>query len=109
MDIERAPACCRQSMSRIQEILEAGGCLAEILAIAPSISRPTFRLSTLGLLWRLGSGGANYIQNREQSRRLVNQIIRSRIALVIDLEIVRHASDRQSELAQHWTRLREAF
>ena len=110
IELEHAPACCRNAMERIRQILDTGHCLAEVLAVAPALTRPgPARVSPAGLLWRLGSGTASYVQARHRTHQLVNAIIRSRVYTVIDLEIVNHASERRSDLEAHWTRLRQAF
>ena len=109
IEFEDAPPCCQQAIGRIHRFLEAGECLAEILAVAPSLSLPSPRISALGLLWKLGSGTAAWNHERERTRRMVNAITRNRVYTVIDLEIIRHVSSGERELELQWTRIRRGY
>ena len=109
IELEKAPACCKQSMERLYDILDAGRCLSELLAVAPKLVQPTPRISLVGVLWRLGSGAWSWRKNRKITSKAVEPIIQNRITTVIDLEIVQHARNKESELEKHWTQIRKEF
>lgn len=100
--------CCRRSLETIARITESGGALAEMLAAAPYIVAlgRTPRPAILGLLWKLGSGGANYGRMRSTTRRVTDVIVRERVRTVIQLEIISHASGPEG---RYWERMLEVF
>lgn len=108
-DVTRLPPCCQRSLETIVRILESGSALAEILAAAPSLvnlSRSP-RPAVLGLLWKLGSGGAQYARMRGRMRGLTNVIVRERVRTVIELELCEHNSGTPE--GRHWATMLETL
>jgi len=64
IEIEKAPACCRQSLEKIHDIVDSIGCLEELLAAAPALTKPQVRISALGAIWRLGTGAWSWRWSR---------------------------------------------
>lgn len=104
---EQAPACCRKSMERIQDIMDAGGALQEFLAVAPALAKPGPRLGFLSALWRLGSGAWSWKKNRSITGKALEPIIRNRVCQVIDFELIGHSNN--AELSKQWRLIREQF
>ena len=107
IEFERAPACCRQSMERIHDILDATDCLQELLAVAPALVKPAPRVSFVGALWRLGTGAWSWKKNRKLTSKTLQPIIQNRVTQVIDFELIKHNND--SELSKQWNLIREQF
>lgn len=94
-------------MDRIKDILDAANCLTEILAVAPELVKPTPRISTIGVLWRLGSGAWSWRKNRKITSKALDTIIQNRVLQQIDFEIFRH--NKEPKLEKHWAQIRKEF
>jgi hypothetical protein len=109
IEFEQAPDCCRKSLERVHDILDAGQYLVEILAVAPTLTKPRPRIGVLGILWGLGTGVWSWRRNRRLTGKLMDPIIQNRVNTVIDFEIVQHSRSNERELEKHWTQIREEF
>jgi hypothetical protein len=107
VELENAPPCCRQSVERIHDILDAAACLQEFMAVAPSLAKPTPRISFFGALWRLGTGAWSWKKLRKNTSKLLEPIVQNRVTQVIDFELLRHNND--PDLSQQWSRIRVEF
>lgn len=107
MDIEMkdAPLCCQHTAEQIADTLDATALLAELVAIAPSLSvpAPPPRASAVSLLWRLASRGKTYVDNRKAGSTLVTPVARGKLRTLIGLEQLKHNND--PELSKRWANI----
>ena len=107
VEFDKAPACCRQAIERIHDILGAVDFLEEFLAVAPALAKPAPKISLLSALWRLGTGAWSWKKNRKLTSKTLQPIIQNRVTQVIDFELIKHNND--SELSKQWNLIREQF
>jgi hypothetical protein len=94
-------------LERVHDIVDSIGCLQELLAAAPAITKPQVRISALGALWRLGTGVWSWRKNRKFTSKLLEPILVNRVTQVIDFEILKH--NNTPELRDQWTKIRSEF
>lgn len=111
IEIGQAPACCRNSIERIHDILDAGDYLEELVAVAPKLTVPIQpqQATVKGILWRLGTGAWSWREKRKINSKTMKTLIQNRVLFVIDLEIAKHSKDNESDLEKHWTQIRKEF
>ena len=107
IEFEFAPACCRQSVERIHDIIDTVGCLQEFMAVAPAIAKPTPTISPLGIIWRLGTGTWSWRKFRKSTSKTLQPIIQNRITQVVDFEILRHNNN--ADLMRQWQLIRKEY
>lgn len=107
IEFENAPACCKQSLQKISDILDAAGCLEELMAAAPALVKPMVGVSKLGVLWRLGTGVYGWKKLRKSTSKTLQPIVQNRVKMVIDFELINHGNDPQ--LSRQWSAMRTQF
>ena len=107
VEFDKAPACCRKTMSDIQEKIDSFGCLGELLAAAPAIVQPRVSASVPGALWQIGKGIWSSRKNLKHTSKLLDPILTNRVKTLIDFELINHQNDR--DLSTQWAKFRKEF